>query len=306
MVRMPDFFIIGAPKCGTTALRSYLSAHPNIFMPSSKEPHFFSYDLPGRRDVIDEREYLMLFASAPRGVTIGEKSASYLFSQVAIGEIMKQSPEARMIAILRNPIDMVRAFHSERLYNLNEDVADFAQAWDLQEERGRGQHIPRHCREAKMLQYREVCGFAKQIRRLFAEVPEPQRLVLIFEEFVKKPRETYASILRFLDLPDDGRHEFPRVKANRVLRSRRLAELHRSARDCFGRCYLPAKTVMNALGLHPSVLLSRWNQVPQERAPLSEPLRRRLASELTAEVREIELLLGRRLDCWIDFRSIDA
>ena len=301
--RIPDFFLIGASKCGTTAIYSYLRSHPGVFMPRKKEPHYFSYDLPGRRTLVREEDYRALFAAAAEETLVGEASASYLFSSCALKEIMSLNRSAKVIATLRNPIDMAYAFHAERLYNLNEDVADFEQAWYLQESRAVGRCLPKKCREPRLLQYRAVCSFAGQIERLFRLVPERQRAVIIFEEFMRRPSETYSAILRFLDLPDDGRGQFEQVNANKTLRIRSLASWHRSARAVLKRmgCYDAAKMAMNSLGAHPSRALSRWYIAHEPRRALREQFRAELARELGPDVRRLEDLLGKRLDCWTDF-----
>ncbi|MGH6917730.1 MAG: sulfotransferase, partial [Geminicoccaceae bacterium] len=80
-MRIPDFFIVGAPKCGTTALYNYLRDHPRIFLPERKEVHFFCDDLnfPTRSAIRDWNEYLALFVGATDYMLIGETSASYLY-----------------------------------------------------------------------------------------------------------------------------------------------------------------------------------------------------------------------------------
>ena len=307
MPRIPDFFIVGAPKCGTTAIYSYLGSHPGVFLPKLKEPHYFSFDLPELKRITGGEAYRLLFVSAPDGALVGEASASYLFSSCAIEHVMAHNPRARIIAILRNPIDMAYALHAERLYNLNEDVADFEEAWSLQEERASGRCIPKHCREPRLLQYRAVCSFAVQIERLFRAVPEEQRAVFLFEEFTRRPGETYSEILQLLKLPDDGREQFEHVNSNKVLRSGVLAKWHRSARAALKRSgwYDTAKAATDRLGLHPSRALSQWYIVHKPRRPLSARFRAELAKELASEVRELEHLLGRTLECWCDFYDLD-
>lgn len=305
-MRIPDFFIIGAPKCGTSAIHRYLQAHPGVFMPRMKEPHFFSLDLPGRRDITDEGNYVRLFETAPPSAMTGEGSATYLFSEIAISEIMKRNPGARLIALLRNPIDAAYSYHSERLYNLSEYIDDFEEAWRLQEKRAQGQFISKYCRDAKLLQYRNVFSYASQVERLFDLVPAHQRLLIIFEDFREQPRETYLSILRFLGLPDDGRQVFPSARANRTLRSRRLAEWHRLLKTAPPNWYRHLEGVTNTIGIEPRKIISRINAKTVPRPPLAPHFRREITDEFAPDVRKLEQLLERRLDCWRDFRLDQA
>src|SRR5919106_4688265 len=110
--RFPDFFIVGAPKCGTTSLASYLDAHPQIFMSPVKEPKYFFFDAPELR-VIDRLEsYQRLFARAEPDQLCGEASTAYLFSKAAVPAILEANPAAKIIAMVRNPLEMVVSYHS--------------------------------------------------------------------------------------------------------------------------------------------------------------------------------------------------
>src|SRR5450631_4077734 len=86
----PNFFIAGVQKCGTTALYSYLSQHPGVFMPAMKEPYYFATDLdmPGR--ITTPEQYRDLFAPAPRGTLTGEASPLYLYSKTAVRGLVTQ------------------------------------------------------------------------------------------------------------------------------------------------------------------------------------------------------------------------
>src|SRR4051812_29453240 len=104
--RMPDFFIVGAPKCGTTALYEYLASHPYVFMPKTKDPHFFCEDMVGSRHAADLKDYLALFSDAGPDQIVGEASVWYLFSEVAISKIFALRPDAKFIVMLRDPVEV--------------------------------------------------------------------------------------------------------------------------------------------------------------------------------------------------------
>src|SRR5438093_1590857 len=106
-IRLPTFFIVGAPRCGTTALYTYLRQHPDLFLPENKEPHFFGSDLYHPGFVRNLDEYLSLFLEAGNKKRAGEASVWYLYSRNAAAEIMAFCPSARIIAMLRNPVDMM-------------------------------------------------------------------------------------------------------------------------------------------------------------------------------------------------------
>ena len=113
-MRKPNFFIIGAPKCGTTSLSAWLGDNPQIFMSSMKEPHFFNSD--DRQAVRTFDEYEALFRGATEEhVAIGEASVWYLSSAEAVSAILRYQPEAKFIVMVRNPIDMAPTLNGEML-----------------------------------------------------------------------------------------------------------------------------------------------------------------------------------------------
>jgi len=99
----PNFFIVGAPKCGTTSMTEYLKQHPDIFIPEEKEPHYFGSDLEYPRITKTEAQYLRLFSEAQDERRLGEASVWYLFSQRAAQEIYEFNPLSRIIIMLRTP-----------------------------------------------------------------------------------------------------------------------------------------------------------------------------------------------------------
>lgn len=221
----PNFFIVGAPKCGTTALSVYLGQHPEIFMTVPKEPFFFATDLSGIRKVTTETEYLKLFSTDSNTTPcIGEASTLYLYSSEAIANIFGSNSDSRIVVMLRNPVDLVRSYHSQLVYGLFEDVVEFPRAWELQEERRRGESIPQLCPEPLVLQYGEVGRLGSQLERLLSVFPRDQVHLIVFEDFVNDPAAVYRGTLEFLGARDDGRTRFPRVNENKVFRFRSLAK----------------------------------------------------------------------------------
>ena len=116
----------------------YLNPHPDIFFSRKKEPHFFAADITTPRKIADERAYLSLFEGAENQKRIGEASVLYLYSECAACEIKAFSPSARIIIMLRNPVEMMYSWYSERLYVGHEDIDDFESAIDAESDRRRG------------------------------------------------------------------------------------------------------------------------------------------------------------------------
>lgn len=142
----PNVFIVGAAKSGTTALATWLRDHPQGFMPPLKEPGFWSDHVAGetfaRLETVED--YLALYAKADpaRHRVVVDATTACLMTPQAAPRIPEFQPEARFVAILRDPMTMAEAFHMEQDVDTCEDVEDFARAWALQQDRAAGRHMP--------------------------------------------------------------------------------------------------------------------------------------------------------------------
>ena len=183
MTRWPDFFIVGAPKCGTTALYEYLRQHPSLFLPFHKEPLFFGDDLTRRYGRLTTDEYLALFNEADEGQRIGEASAWYLYSESAAREIASVSPSASIIAMVRQPVDMMYAQHSQLLFNRQEEIEDFGSALAAEPARRRGERLPPGPLRPETLRYRETSRYADQLQRYFDVFGRERVHVIVFDDF---------------------------------------------------------------------------------------------------------------------------
>jgi hypothetical protein len=219
--RVPDFYIVGAPKAGTTAMYEYLRAHPQLYLPERKELRYFGSDLEIRDRVpLTRQDYLAYFAEAPADALIGTAYVWYLYSTVAAAEIAEFSPNARIIAMLRNPLDMLPALHGEHLANGNEDIADFSAALDAEPERRAGRRIPPHAHLPQGLWYLDVPRYAEQLERYFAVFGRDRVHVITFDDFAADTPATYGDALRFLGVSDTFRPPtFATINASRRIRS---------------------------------------------------------------------------------------
>ena len=200
----PNFFIVGAPKCGTSSMVEYLSQHPDIFMPEErtttgkKELHFFGADLGSLAIPQNEKQYLKFFAKATTEKKIGEASTGYLYSRDAAREIFEFNPSSQIIIMLRNPTDMLYSLHSQKLYNGTENIRNFEEALDAEEDRRKGRRIPRLCRFPKGLLYTEVVKYTEQVERYMEVFGREKVMVIIFDDFVSDTAGVYKETLEFL------------------------------------------------------------------------------------------------------------
>ncbi len=233
--RMPDFFIVGHHKSGTTALYHMLRLHPQIYMPDVKEPSFFLSELPARfrkrksahrPDTLEE--YLSLFAAAGAEQRVGEASASYLWSRTAAAAIAEVQPDARIIAILREPASFLRSLHLQFLRNHAETEKDLRKAIDLEELRHEGEALPRYSTRPQALLYSEQVRYVEQLRRYHAVFPAEQVLVLIYDDYRADNDGTVRRVLRFLDVDDTSPIEVVEANPAARVRSPRLHSFVRS------------------------------------------------------------------------------
>jgi hypothetical protein len=295
---LPHFIIVGAPKCGTTALFEYLKTHPKLAASTVKEPHFWGPDVRVKVSVRDPEVYAGLWRDAPAGALRFEASPAYIFSKQAVPNILEANPEARLIAMVRHPVEMVASFHGQLVRNLHEDVADLGEAWALQETRRRGDQIPPRCPLPERLQYKEVCALGDQLERFFATVPSGQRHVIVFDDLRANPRKAYLEVLQFLGVEDDGRSSFPVENRAVSLRWPFFRALYRDARRFGAKLPRPIRRPLDrtfdpvAKALQPLNVRSKsWDPIPAE-------LRRELLDVFKPQVEKMEKLLGRDLSSW--------
>lgn len=298
--RRPDFFVVGAPKCGTTALCEWLRAHPEIGFSIPKEPHYFATDRPWLRQMTSEAEYLrQAFGHCtPEQRVLGEGSTHYILSEVAVPNILAFNPDARFVAMVRNPIDLVRSMHHQNVYNFIEDVHDFERAWRLQEERAAGRSVPPRCRTLELLQYRHFGLLGEHVGRLVRRAGRERVHVLVFDDFARDPGAAYRGVLAFLGLADDGRREFP-VANERRIQSRWYRALAGRVPTAVDRAVLAAR---RRLGIAPFGIRRRIADAtasPVPRAPLGPALHAELAATFRADVERLSALLERDLGAWL-------
>ena len=294
-VRTPDFFIVGAPKCGTTAMYEYLRQHPDIYMPETKEIPFFGTDvrLAGR---CTREEFLRHFADAHNERRVGTVWVLYLYSKSAAREIREFDSTARVIIMLRNPVEMMFSLHSHLLYTAREDIPDFDKALDAEPVRRQGRRLPANLRTGvypvEDLFYREHARYAASVERYFDVFGRDRVHVVIYDDFAANTEACYREALRFLDVDDGFKPEFRVVHPNHRAKSRWLQNLI---------LYPPrplraiVKPFFSSRALY---RLRELNTVTEERSHMDPSLRRSLQAEFAPDVARLGELLNRDLSHW--------
>jgi Sulfotransferase family len=294
--RAPDFFIVGHHKSGTTALYQMLRGHPQIYMPDMKEPRYFAGDLRvlfapepgGVPETLDE--YLALFARASPGQRIGEASPAYLRSSEAAAAIAELQPEARIIAIFREPASFLRSLHLHLLQEHVETEADFRTAFA-------NEAITRHGRRVR--RYSDHVRYVEQLRRYHAVFPSEHVLVLIYDDFRADNAGTLRRVLRFLEVDETQPIEVREANAAVSVRRVRLDRLIRGVTSGRGPGASAVRAALKALTPQPLrrglVHSLRRKLVYGEPPPPDEQFMQELRRRFRPEVVAMSEYLGRDL-----------
>ena len=311
-------FIVGAPRCGTTTLASNLKQNPQVCFSSVKEPHYFSRRLLGDldhaalRSLIDE-DYLARFFDHCEGNELlsAEGSVTYLYTPDRMAPILRLWPDARFIIAVRDPLQMLPSLHARLLVTGDETIRSFPQAWARIAERRQGRSIPRTTMDPRWLRYDEAGAFGTHIQRFFDVVGRERCHVVLFDDLVGRPQETYRQLCEFLGIePWTG----TRFNAQRGNMSFRIGWLQRLLKR-------PPKAMHTVLAGHQfrqrekklgvressavALLLKfrkrllRWNKVKASRDPLDAALRAQIIERMRDEVILLSRVIDRDLSHWL-------
>ena len=308
MPNLPTFLIVGAPKAGTTALHAALSRHPEVFMSRPKEPKYWLCDDepppawrgPGdahsRQEWVWRRQdYEALFDDPERRPVRGESTPFYLWSRSAHRRIAEALPEARLIAVVRDPIDRAYSNWMHLWSDGLEPESDFETAYGLQAERITAGWAP-------FWRYRDLGRYGEQLDHLFRYVDPSRVLVLRYRTLVDEPRAAVDRACRFLgismghvsSIPQDNSHNFvrpgwrPRVIGPMIrvgAQAGQFAAPHvwrRASAPLIGRLAGPGEN---------------------HRPPLAPEVRQRLVADFDEDVRLLTELTGEDFGDWLSPES---
>jgi hypothetical protein len=293
-MKKPNFFIIGAPKCGTTSLYAWLSEHPNIFMPSTKEPMFYCDDIGIK--ITNQMEYERLFKTVKDEHTaVGEASVWYLLSEKAVPKIEDTYTGVKYIVIVRNPVELAYSLHDQTFFSGHEPIRKFEVAWRLSPERRRNNQ--------KLIDYQTRCLLGEQMERLYTIVPRERVIVLFLNDIERDPRHEYLKVLNFLRVPDDGRVEFSvrnKAKEARYPAIRKVTRLIGKGSSFIKRLLgIPVSRGTGILQMIDRIDIKQ-NICVRQRSPMSEELQRELINYFRPDIKKLGSLTGRDLSHWLE------
>ncbi len=295
----PDVFIVGAPKCGTSAMDQYLAAHPDIYM-AKKEMHAFGSDLRFGPQFYrrNQEAYLAEFAACNGKPHAGESSVWYLFSTQAAAELHAFNPESRIIIMLRDPAEMLYSLYHQFRFDGNEHLPTFEEALAAEDDRRAGRRMTRQTYFAQGLVYRDAARYTEQVRRYFEVFGRNRVHVIIYDDLAADVRAVYRRTLEFLGVdPTCIETDFQVINGNKAVRHSALRgllndPLVRSTAVAIGR-RLP-RPIFAALQ---DVERRLWklNSRSEKRPPLAPEVRAQLQHEFAPEVERLSELLRRDL-----------
>ena len=315
---MPNFFVVGAQKAGTTSLYHYLDQHPEVFMCPAKEPFFFDHEIDSTGNLIQQRfgrrslarkprfasiqEYRSLFDGVGDEKAVGEATPLYIYAPGTAERIKHHVPEARIVAILRNPAD--RAY-SAFLYALRlgiEPLTDFRRA--LQEEERRIRQNWHY-----VYRYRDRGLYYRQIKEYYEVFGSEKVGLWLYEDMREDPQAVSSSLFRFLGVdasfsPDtSSRHNAAKVPKNAA---------SRVAIKAMNKVFPVAKKIFPSSSVR---VREQWdfkvrqlvnNRIlAEEPPPLDPALRTSLLEDYREDIFKLQDLIGRDLSLWLAADSTD-
>ena len=293
-INQPEFFCVGAPKSGTSALQNFLRQHPDIFMPGMKEIHHFAPDLLSADDPwLDDQKYLSLFSSAKDYHVVGETSVFYLLSEVSAQLIKNTYPEASIIIMIRNPLEVMYSLHSQLVYNGEEDILGFENAVNAEAEREKGKSLPKRTRIQQKHRYFHVVQFTDQIMRFMEYFNDDQLHFILYDDFKKDTLNEVQKVFGFLGVDDSFVPEIKQVNKNKEIKSLFFQNIQYQLINRSLPRLLPEKQLIKL-----NTYLLEQNTKYVERKPLDSKLEESLKKILKPEIDKLSYFFNRDLSHW--------
>ena len=297
-MKKPDFFIVGAPKCGTTALHQCLKQHPGIFMPSTKLD-FFGKDLHFKTSRLTRQQYLQHFHAVKDEELAGDIYVMYLFSKLAASEIKQFNPHAKIIIMLRNPVDLIYSHHNQLIFDGDEVITNFQEALEAENDRKKGLKIPPTLINlVDGLYYKEIVKFYEQVKRYLDELGRENVHIILYDDLKDNFKHVYRETLKFLCVNTEF---IPEIEVVNPSKSYHSYFLHRMMRQTpyilkwLFRCIVPFKPLRHNIMLH----AEKMNVYYGERTAMNENLKRQLNNEFRDEIMQLGDLIGKDLNNWV-------
>ena len=281
---IPNLFIVGSWKAGTSSLYFYLKDHPDVFMSRVKEPHYFVNNSRFRpRIFCSLASYLRLFRKAKGAPIVGEASAYYFCMPESAKLICDFNPKAKIVIMLRHPVDTIYAFHTESLF-LGRETHNLTDTLVYQDEHP--DHIPNY---TKLIR-----SWPERIQSYWNLFGKEQVHIIFFEDLEKRPLFMYQELLAFLGIDQKFTPSFTVHNPSKMPPPPFMAWLSAS----------PIAILLMQIISHSAVLAEKVEDLRrkqfrhQKRAPLDPILRQKLVASYAPTIDALSQLLQRDLSHW--------
>ena len=292
-MKKPSFFIVGAPKCGTTSLYNWVSSHDGVYMSPVKEPCYFNTD-DGHTNVRSIEQYESLFEDVKGNhKAVGEASVWYLQSKEAIENIKKYNPDSKFVICVRDPIEMAVSLHEQQLFSGNEYIESFEKAWRAQIDRKGGRKLSVWTREPKHLIYGDICRVGLQIENVLKYCNKKDVKIIFLEDIKENPEKVYSEVLKFIGVEDKNEQKnfTAKNKGGKVRKSRVLRILSRSIH-----------MIKNYMGVYKGMGIGKkiydMNTKRKKRSSIDEGLKQEMKKYFRKDIIRLEKITKRDLSCW--------
>ena len=311
-------FIVGAPRCGTTTLASFLQQHPDVCFSAVKEPHFFSRDevaaLPADelRTLVGQEYWERFYGHCEGHPKIYvEGSVTYLYVPERMKPILELWPQAKFVIALRDPLSMIPSLHARLLVTGDETIRDFRKAWAKTGERAQGRSLPRRAVDPRWLRYDWAGQLGQNVEKFFATVGRERCHVVLFDDLQADPHGTYRELCSFLGIePFDGT-DFAPQRINKTIRigwlQRLMKRPPKAVRTALAGEHFhkrekqvgssESKTLTAIFAVRKRLL--EWNKVPAKRQPLDPEVRQQIIERHREDVILLSRVIGRDLSHWL-------
>lgn len=309
-------FVVGAPRCGTTAIAKWLRDHSEISLSKPKEPHFFvmkdvrGYPTDELRSVL-QRDYVdRFFANRGAASVLVDGSVSYIYAPEQIEPALRIWPDAKFIICVRSPLQMLPSLHQRHFVNGDETVRKFETAWSLVPERRAGRSIPRSCLDPRFLDYWEAGFLGKHVEKFLRIIGRDRCLITVFDDLLSNPRREYLRALDFLGLPDDGKVIFERHADSKdcriawlqrlLQRPPRVALRFLDSDDLHNPRFAETAGPVFQKVLDVRTRILDWNEIPAERREIDPAVLDQMRAMYRNDVMLLSDLVDRDLGHWLD------
>ena len=300
---MPNFLIIGAPKAGTSSIYAYLKQHPDVYMSPVKEPHFFMVENekvnlrgPGDQERFKSaayqlKEYQNLFSGVTNEIAIGEASTTYLGSQNACKNIKKYVPDAKLIAILRNPVDAAYASFLHLVRDGNEPIADFSKALAAEPERIQSNW-------GLIWRYQQRGLYYQQVKNYLDLFDQEQIKIYIYDDFKEKPELIIKDMFTFIGVDSNFkidvslRHNVSGMPRNLTLN--KLLAKENSLKTSV-KLFLPSKIRGKLYNT-----VRSWNLNNFKKPEMTRAVRNQLIDSYRDNILSLQDLIQQDLSSWLE------